>query len=147
MSTVQSEKQGVAKVQKTFYLNEVLAASIDSVCESSGASFTKIVTASVLCYLLGQPLDKKKRWMREAVALETRSLSLATILAHAFQDRIEMAQGQVDIYTALDDDVKAKEWRQNLKELKQTLKRVQEEIEGQPNESDSLIKVFSGIEL
>jgi hypothetical protein len=147
MAAAQEAKQGMAKIQKTFYLNEELSLSVDALCEGTGASFTKIVTASLLCYILGQPVEKKKRWMREAVALEARTLSLTTILVHNLQDRIESAEGQIELYKALDDDASVQRWRETHKRLKWCMKQVQETMEGEPDAVDKLVKLFSGIEI
>lgn len=80
-----TERTTMAKVQKGLLLNEELAQLIDAIANTTGASFTKIVTAALVQHLLGDLGPPRPRWMRLAVALEHGDLDLRGVL-HTIQD-------------------------------------------------------------
>ena len=81
----------MSKVQKTFYLNPQLDTLVDHVTKSTGASFTKIVTAALIKYLLGTLRPPSPKWMQYAVALERGDLELPDILLRIADDRVQEA--------------------------------------------------------
>ena len=92
-----TETHPMAKVQKTFYLNEELDRVIDALTQGTGASFTKIVTASLIKYLFGDfllPRNQDQLWMRLAVALERGDLTLPYV-ALAVADHRELKPDRI----------------------------------------------------
>ena len=146
MGAVDSEKQGVAKVQKTFYLNEELAQVVQGLAEGTGASFTKIVTAALLRHLYDLPQLTRARWMRHAVALEERTLPLAAILLRILDEKAEKLEESLKLYADAGLNDLAAEMRQRRKELKECRKMVQTDIEGAPNSTKLLIEIALGTE-
>ena len=85
----QTERCHVAKKQKTFYLNEELDQVVDAVAQTTGGNFTKIVTAALIQYLFGDLDQPDPCWMRLAVALERKDLTLPDIL-------VDIARGVIE---------------------------------------------------
>jgi hypothetical protein len=86
----------MAKVQKTFYLNEELNQLIEAITESTGASFTKIVTAALIQHLLGKLDRPDPRWMRLCHALETGTLTLPEVLVRIGDDASAESKEKLD---------------------------------------------------
>ena len=99
------ETRSMPKTQKTFYLNEELSTLVDAVAASTGASFTKIVTASLLHHLLDNPTGPDPQWMRAAVALEKGECGLADVpVTIAQRDFEESAAKRRDAETQYEAD-------------------------------------------
>lgn len=91
----------MAKVQKTFYLNEELDQLIDAASHTTGASFTKIITAALISYFLRDyPGPPKPESMKLAVSLEKGDLKLSGVLVSVLRNRGDQLQKR------LDDDIK-----------------------------------------
>jgi len=86
----------MSKVQKTFYLNAELDTFVSRISESTGASFTKIVTAALIEHLLGGLGPPHPRWMRHAAALEQREAGLAEILLRIADEDVQKAKKRLD---------------------------------------------------
>jgi len=78
----------MAKVQKTFYLNDDLERVVDALSSSTGASFTKIVTAALIRYILGDFPTPDPEWMKQAVALERGEISLPRLLLRCYDHKM-----------------------------------------------------------
>ena len=95
MKSAGTETQPVAKTQKTFYLNDDLAQVVDTVATSTGASFTKIVTAALIENLLGGGGPPSPRWMRLATALERGDMTIADVLLQIHVHKVADAQDRL----------------------------------------------------
>jgi hypothetical protein len=60
----------MAKVQKTFLINEELHRLVRDHENQTGASFTRTVTAALLQYFFQDPEGPNPVWMEEAIGLE-----------------------------------------------------------------------------
>ncbi|MBI4716588.1 MAG: hypothetical protein HY763_02195 [Planctomycetes bacterium] len=77
MKTKAAEPTGVAKRQKTFYINKDLDTVIEGYARTTGTTFTKIVTAALISYL-GQPMSRyDTNAMARAVDLDKGRITLA----------------------------------------------------------------------
>lgn len=72
--------KSMAKKQRSLLLDESLGRLIDAFQEGSGATFTRIVTAAILQYLLREPGGPDPLWMRFAVTLERENNDIPGIL-------------------------------------------------------------------
>lgn len=81
------EPSAMAKTQKTFYLNDDLGKLVAVIEQRSGASFTRIVTAALICYLFegfkdsepASPDSPNTDWMSLAMDLERGKVTVDNI--------------------------------------------------------------------
>lgn len=104
------EERNMAKIQKSFYLNPDFCELIADYEKRTGASFTRVMTASSLSFLFGgylymepppqehwldddtPPGDTPKPhagWMELAVALERGEISISDVIPEILKARIE----------------------------------------------------------
>lgn len=88
----------MAKVQKTFYLNTELHALMEAYQEATGVSFTKILHAGIVQYLLGDFPRVDPLTMKLVDGLEKGTLSLSTATLRVIEDqahRREMVKAEL----------------------------------------------------
>lgn len=92
------ETRSMPKKQKTFYLNEELSKLVDAYVASTGASFTKIVTAALLQYFF-ESTRPDPRWMKVAVGLERGDIELGKLPLLVAEARKYEAEQELDLST------------------------------------------------
>ena len=86
VTPLRTELTGMAKSQKTFYLNDDLTRLLDHISKRSGASFTRLVTAALLSYVFETPEGPADLWMQYAVSLDLGELSVGDIPKYRQED-------------------------------------------------------------
>jgi len=86
------EPPQMAKVSKSFMLNVELSELTDAVSASTGASFTKIVTAALIQYLLGDLDHPHHTWMMAATALEKGDVAIPDLVVQFAQEKIRQLE-------------------------------------------------------
>ncbi len=92
-----SEQAQMAKSQKSFYLGDDLAGVLDAHMKRTGATLTRVVTASLLQYLLrtfanpevDQPHGPESTWMNAAVLLERGEVSVADMPGQLLRESVQ----------------------------------------------------------
>ena len=69
----------MAKKQRSLLLDENLARLVDAYQQITGATFTRVIAAALIQYLLDRASGPDSRWMRFAVALERGDVTLPDI--------------------------------------------------------------------
>jgi hypothetical protein len=96
MPRAEAKEGSMAKVSKSLYLNDQLSQVVDAVSESTGATFTKIVTASLIQYLFGDLEPPSPSWMRLAMALERGDSTVPEIVLRIAEKRADDAVRAVE---------------------------------------------------
>ncbi len=99
-STANSPAKGhttMGKKQRSLLLDEDLTVVIDAVQSSSGATFTRLMTAAVIKHLFDKP-HPEPYWMSLAVALERGDLQVSDIPLKVANDRIATLEAELALF-------------------------------------------------
>ena len=102
--TISTDGTAMAKVQKTFLIDEDLAHLIDKVLELSGMNFTKFATAALLHDLfdrcahpdIGPIIGPDAMWISLASRLERGTLKVGSIPTELMKNAIYMVKANLD---------------------------------------------------
>ena len=73
------ERSGMAKVSKSLFLNEEISRLVDQYQDEKGLSFTRIVTAALLQFLLDGFHGADDKWVRQATRLDKGQTTLPDV--------------------------------------------------------------------
>ncbi|MBU0718922.1 MAG: hypothetical protein KJ749_11790 [Planctomycetes bacterium] len=79
----------MAKVQKTFYVNDSLARFLDAHQASTGVSFTRIMNAALIQYFFLDPDSPDPEWMERAIALERGEITIGDLPERLMKEAME----------------------------------------------------------
>jgi len=82
----------MSKIQKALMLNEDIVRLLDAHQNSTGVSFTRIMTAAVLAYLYKDMNGPDVYWLRLATAVDRGQLPVADIPLRALDDILDNLQ-------------------------------------------------------
>jgi len=90
----------MAKTQKNFYLNPELSELINDVSRKTGISFTKIVTAALIRYLIRDFPERDALSMELAMDLESGAKSLPEVFVKNLESRVRELDRKMAVATA-----------------------------------------------
>ena len=114
----------MAKKQRSLLLDEDLARLIDAFQGTTGATYTRVITAAVVQYFFDHPHPDAK-WMQVAVALERGDLTVGDIRVKLAESTIRNCKDVLDEFTRTaespDTDPAVERFRRELHEHEQSL--------------------------